>query len=88
MANIQSAIKRNRQAEKRRQHNVARRSAMRSQLKKTLQALDESGELARTEYAKLCSTLDRLACKRLIHRNKAARHKRHLAARLRAAATG
>ena len=85
MANIRSAIKRNRQAERRRQHNVSRRSAMRNQLKKTVQALRQGGA-APAEYTRLCSMLDRLAGRRLIHRNKAARYKRQLAARLRAAA--
>lgn len=87
MANTKAALKRNRQAERRRQHNVARRSAMRSQLKTALQALETGGEVARAEYTKLCAMLDRLAGKRLIHKNKAARHKRNLAARLRTAST-
>ena len=87
MANIQSAIKRSRQAEKRRQRNVPRRSALRSQLKKTLRSLQGDASTARTEYIKLSSMLDRLAGKQLIHKNKAARHKSQLAARLRDVAT-
>ncbi len=87
MATIQSAIKRNRQAEKRRQRNVPRRSALRSQLKKTLRSLQGEANPARAEYIRLSSMLDRLAGKHLIHKNKAARHKRQLAARLRDAAT-
>ena len=85
MANTKQAKKRVRQAEKNRQHNMARRSMMRTFMKKTIKAI-EAGELAlaQTSFAKLVPVLDRYATKGLIHRNKAARHKIRLSAKIKA----
>jgi len=85
LANIASARKRARQAAQRRQHNVARRSMLRTQTKKTLRLMRE-GERGAAALAcrQTDSLLDRLAGKRLIHRNTAARHKSRLNRRLRA----
>ncbi|MGD8430204.1 MAG: 30S ribosomal protein S20 [Ectothiorhodospiraceae bacterium] len=79
MANIASAKKRARQAEHRRRHNQARRSMMRTHLKRVTQAI-ESGDKAKAEaaYNTAVPVLDRMATKGIIHRNKAARHKSRL----------
>jgi small subunit ribosomal protein S20 len=84
MANSNQATKRSRQAEKRRRHNMARRSMMRTLVKKVVKAIGAGdGESARAAYQAAVPKLDRLARKGLVHRNKAARHKRRLNARIR-----
>ena len=85
MANSAQARKRARQAEKHRQHNAGRRSMMRTELKRVLKAI-ESGDKAAAEGAFKAASplLDSLATKGLIHKNKAARHKSRLNAKIRA----
>ena len=87
MANIKSAKKRAKQAEKRRQHNASRRSMMRTYIKKVLKAV-ESGDaqVAQTALRETSRVLDRFASKGLIHKNKAARHKSRLSKRVNALA--
>lgn len=85
MANSAQARKRAHQAEKNRQHNAARRSYMRTQLKKVLKALSAGDkEAAQEAYKHASPALDRMANKGLIHKNKAARHKSRLNARIKA----
>lgn len=85
MANTLQAKKRARQNEKRRQHNASRRSAMRTSIKRVIKAIIESKPAnALAEYQSMSSAVDSLASKGLIHRNKAARHKSRLAARIKA----
>lgn len=85
MANSAQARKRARQAEVRRQNNAGRRSMMRTELKKVDAAI-EAGDKTAAEgaYKSAVPLLDRLANKGLIHKNKAARHKSRLNARIRA----
>ena len=85
MANSVQARKRARQAEKRRQHNAGRRSMMRTELKKVDTAI-AAGDKAAAEGAFKAAVplLDSLANKGLIHKNKAARHKSRLNAKIRA----
>jgi small subunit ribosomal protein S20 len=85
LANIKSAAKRARQAERRRQHNVALRSKMRTFMKRVLAAV-ESGDkdLARKSYAEAVPVIDSVADKGLIHKNKAARAKSRLNAKVKA----
>ncbi|WP_435100634.1 30S ribosomal protein S20 [Arhodomonas sp. AD133] len=85
MANIASAKKRARQTEQRRRHNQARRSMMRTELKKVLKAI-ETGDKAKAEeaYRSAMPVLDRMATQGLIHKNKAARHKSRLAKHIKA----
>ena len=85
MANSAQARKRARQAEKHRQRNAGRRSEMRTELKKVVAAID-AGDKAGAENALKAAAplLDSLAGKGLIHRNKAARHKSRLNAKIRA----
>ncbi len=85
MANIKSAKKRAIQSEKRRQHNASRRSMMRTYLKKTIAAIAAGDKEAATKaFAEAQPILDRMATKGLIHKNKAARHKANLAAKIKA----
>ncbi len=85
MANSAQARKRARQAEKRRQHNAGRRSMMRTEVKKVINAID-AGDKAAAEAAfkTAAPLLDRMAGQGLIHRNKAARHKSRLNAQIKA----
>lgn len=85
MANSVSARKRARQSERSRLRNASQRSAMRTALKKVDAAIaagDKSA--AETAYLSAVPALDRSVNKGLIHRNKAARHKSRLNARVRA----
>lgn len=85
MANTIQARKRVRQAEKNRQHNMSRRSMMRTFIKKTIKAIElEDLPLAKSCFATLQSTLDRYANKGLIHKNKAARHKSRIFSKIKA----
>lgn len=83
MANIASARKRARQTEKRHLHNASLKSRMRTAVKNVLKAI-QKGEKSEAESAlKLAQPiLDSSVNKRLIHRNKAARHKRRLNAKI------
>ena len=85
MANSVQARKRARQAESRRQRNAGRRSEMRTEIKKVVTAI-EAGDKAAAETALKAAAplLDNLAGKGLIHKNKAARHKSRLNAKIRA----
>ncbi|MCG6877286.1 MAG: 30S ribosomal protein S20 [Betaproteobacteria bacterium] len=88
MANTAQARKRARQSEKRRQLNASLRSMVRTASKKVTKAI-EAGDKAAAEiaYRESTSVVDRIADKqRIIHKNKAARFKSRLAARIRAMA--
>lgn len=87
MANIASARKRARQAEKRRQHNAALRSELRSAIRNVRKAI-EAGDKgkARTVLQSASGVIDSIADKRIIHKNAAARHKSRLSARIKAMA--
>jgi small subunit ribosomal protein S20 len=87
VANIKSAEKRTRQAVKRRAHNVAARSRLRTSIKKVLSAIEGGDKAKATEAYKAAQpVIDTMVTKGIIHRNKAARHKRELNARLKALA--
>ena len=85
MANSASSRKRARQAEKRRSHNMALRSRMRTFIKKVLAAI-ETGDKSAAEvaYKEAVPVIDSSADKGIIHKNKAARHKSRLNARIKA----
>jgi small subunit ribosomal protein S20 len=84
VANTKSAEKAARQAQKHRIRNIALRSRMRSALRKVLAAIATGNqESARTSYAEAVPAIDTLVTKKIVHRNKAARHKSRLAARIR-----
>jgi len=79
LANIKSAIKRNRQNEKRRIHNRVYRGSARTYVYKACQAI-ESGdvEAAREATMQAVKALDKAAQKSIIHKNNAARRKGRL----------
>jgi small subunit ribosomal protein S20 len=84
LANIKSAKKRARQSEQRRLRNVSARSMVRSALKKVVKAIDAKDKAAATSaYAVAVPVMDRYAARGLIHKNKAARHKSRLNAKIR-----
>jgi small subunit ribosomal protein S20 len=87
LANIKSAEKAARQAEKHRARNVALRSRMRTAVRRVNDAL-ASGKVeeARQRYQDAVPLIDTLVNKHIVHRNKADRHKSRLAARLKALA--
>ncbi len=79
MANIKSAIKRNRQNKKRRLHNRVFRGSARTQVRKARVALEAGNkELAAQEIKEAVKKLDRAAAKGVIHKNNAARRKSRL----------
>ena len=83
MANIKSAIKRAKQNVKCRKHNASIRSTMRSHIKNVLKAV-ESGDLtaANSAYPAAQVAVDKAANKGLVHKNKAARIKSRLVAKI------
>lgn len=87
MANSPQAIKRARQAEQARAHNASLRSTLRTAIKKVQKAVlagDKAGAAA--QYQASVSVIDRIADKKIIHKNKAARHKSRLSAAVKAMA--
>jgi small subunit ribosomal protein S20 len=87
MANIASARKRARQSEKRRRHNAAMRSELRSAIRnvrKAIAAGDKKG--AGAVFQREAAVIDTIADKNIIHKNAAARYKSRLAARIKAMA--
>jgi small subunit ribosomal protein S20 len=88
VANIKSAEKRAKQAIKRREHNVAARSRLRTSIKKVLAAITAGNKDDATAAFKAAQpVIDTMVTKGIIHSNKAARHKRELNARIKALAT-
>ena len=85
MANTKSAEKAARQAEKHRARNVALRSRMRTAVRNVTTAVAGGNKAtAQASYKQAVPVIDSLVSKQIIHRNKAARHKSRLAARIRA----
>jgi small subunit ribosomal protein S20 len=85
VANIKSAKKRAKQTVVRNERNVAQRSQLRTAVKKVIKALDAHDATAAAEaFATAQPLLDRFAARGLIHKNKAARHKARLNARIKA----
>jgi small subunit ribosomal protein S20 len=83
LANIRSAIKRNRQNEKRRTHNRLFRGSARTQVRKARTAImDGNKKLASEEVKVAIKKLDRAAAKGIIHKNNAARRKSRLVKQL------
>lgn len=87
MANTPQARKRARQNAKRRLHNMALRSRYRTAVKKVRKAI-EAGDKAAAQavFQASMSIIDSIADKGIVHKNKAARHKRRLSAAIKAMA--
>lgn len=87
MANSVQARKRARQAEAHRQHNAGMRAAMRTTVKKVLHAIEAGDKEAATVAFRVAqSSLDGMARKGIIEKNKASRSKSRLNARVKAMA--
>lgn len=83
LANIKSAIKRNRQNEKHRLHNRIFRGSTRTQIRKARNTIIEGDKKAAVEEVKQAiAQLDRAAAKGIIHKNNAARRKSRLMSQL------
>ena len=88
MANIKSAKKRAKQTVVRNARNVSHRSMLRTAVKRVLKALEASdATAAEAAYKMAVPLLDRFSARGLIHRNKAARHKSRINARIKALKT-
>jgi ribosomal protein S20 len=85
MANSAQARKRARQSVKVNAHNAALRSTLRTAIKKIIKAV-ESGDkaAAAAAYTANVGVIDRIADKKIIHKNKAARHKSRLSTAIKA----
>ena len=87
MANTAQARKRARQGVKHNAHNSSLRSTLRTAIKSVRKAIAAGDKAAAaTVFQSATSTIDRIADKRIIHKNKAARHKSRLSAALKALA--
>ena len=88
MANIKSAQKRARQAEKRRKHNMGLRSRMRTKIKDVIKACDAGDkEAAQAAFKDAVPVIDSMVNKGIVNKNKAARHKSRLNTRVKALAS-
>ena len=79
MANIKSAIKRNKQNKKRRLHNRIYRGQARTYIRDARASIQEENlEEARAATMKAISALDKAAVKGILHKNNVARRKSRL----------
>lgn len=87
MANTAQARKRARQSLKQRAHNASLRTAFRSAVKKVIKAVEGGDKLAaQVTFRESTRVMDRIADKGIFHKNKAARHKSRLSAKIKAMA--
>ena len=87
MANSKQAAKRAKQGEKRRAHNVGLRSTLRTAVKKVRKAIEGGDQAAALKvFQESTSIIDSIADKKIVHKNKAARHKSRLASAIKALA--
>jgi small subunit ribosomal protein S20 len=87
MANTAQARKRARQSVKVNAHNAALRSTLRTAIKKVIKSIEAGDKVAAVaSYQENVSVIDRIADKKIIHKNKAARHKSRLTAAIKAMA--
>jgi small subunit ribosomal protein S20 len=87
MANSAQAKKRARQSVARNAHNVALRTRLRTAIKKVRKAIEAGDKAAaKTVFGKSMSIIDSVADKKIVHKNKTARHKSRLSAAIKAMA--
>jgi small subunit ribosomal protein S20 len=87
VANTKSAEKAARQAVKHNARNTALRSNARTAVRKVLTAVAAGNKAEATaSYKQAVAVVDSLVNKRLVHRNKASRHKSRLNAKIKALA--
>jgi small subunit ribosomal protein S20 len=85
MANTKQAAKRAKKSVKQRAANVGLRTQLRTSIKKVQKAIAGADQKVAIEALKAeQATIDAMAGKRIIHKNKAARHKSRLAAQIKA----
>ena len=85
MANTAQARKRARQSEMRGRHNAAQRSELRTAISKVRKAIATGNKAsAEAQFRLSQSVIDSIADKKVFHKNAAARHKRQLAAAIKA----
>ena len=85
MANSPQAKKRARQADKSGRHNASQRSMVRTYIKRVYTALEEgSHENSLKAYQTASPIIDRMVNKGILHKNKAARLKSRLNAKVKA----
>lgn len=85
MANSASARKRVRQAVKNRQLNMGMRSKARTSMKKVITAIENGDKSSAQElFKEMVPVVDGVARKGLYHKNKIARHKSRLNAKIKA----
>jgi small subunit ribosomal protein S20 len=85
VANSPQAQKRARQNDKRRAHNAGLRSLVRTKIKQVVAAIDaDNAQEAQAAYDSAVPVIDRMANRGIIKKNKAARHKSRLNARVKA----
>ena len=83
MASHDSALKAHRQNERRREHNRQLRSRLRHALRDIRAAIDGGDSAQVTDALRTTvSLVDKMAAKKLIHRNAAGRYKSRLATRI------
>ena len=88
MANSPQARKRARQNDKRRENNASLRSLVRTKIKQVIAAVDTGdADNARAALDSAVPVIDRMANRGIIKKNKAARHKSRLNARVKALAS-
>jgi small subunit ribosomal protein S20 len=88
MANTKQAAKRARKSIRQRAANVSLRTTLRSAIKKVQKAVAAGDQKVALEaFRAEQATIDANARKGIIHKNKAARHKSRLAARIKALGT-
>ena len=81
MANIKSSKKRAKQSVVRNLHNASQGSSLRTAIKKVRKAVAEGNkDEAKTAFLASQSLIDRIADKRIIHKNTASRYKSRLSA--------
>jgi len=87
MANTAQARKRARQGEVRRKHNTSLKSALRSAIKSVKKAVAAGDKAAALkEFQLQQSVIDRVADKKIVHKNLASRSKHRLAQAIKAMA--
>jgi small subunit ribosomal protein S20 len=87
MANSAQAKKRARQSVDRNAHNAALRTRLRTAIKKVRKAVDAGDKAAaKAVFNESMGIIDSVADKKIVHKNKAARHKSRLSAAIKAMA--
>jgi small subunit ribosomal protein S20 len=85
VANSAQARKRARQIEQRTLHNASQKSALRTAVKKVLKSVQSDVNAAKAELKDTFKLIDRVAGRKVIHPNKAARLKSRLTKKIKQA---